>query len=67
MVELRFCSLHLESLPETCIQSKESFVLMLTMFCSGQEMLYKSQSIGNTSKRNAAMRRNQVFNALTKY
>jgi len=33
--------MHLESLPETCIPSLESFEPMMTKLRSGQEMLYK--------------------------
>jgi len=41
------CALHLESLPETCIPSDESFEPTVTKLCSGQVMLYKNQSKGN--------------------
>ena len=36
---------------ETCIASLESFEPMVTMLCSGQEMLYKINQRGITQKR----------------
>jgi len=52
MVELRFCAMHFESLPEACIPSLESFGPMIAMLRTGQEMLYTINQRGIIKKRN---------------